>query len=221
MLLQLKGLHKEFQRGGLVFPAVKEINLVINQGDFISIIGKSGSGKSTLLNLIAGMLTPTAGEILLERKNIRNITDREVSYLRNSFLGYIMQGQSVLPNLTVLDNVRLPFYFFSREGDVAKRAMDLLDQVGIAHLASSYPNRLSGGELRRVVIARALMNKPAVLLADEPTSDLDTENSKEVINFFREIVGKGTAILMVTHDLDTIGDSNIVYMMENGELHKQ
>jgi ABC-type lipoprotein export system ATPase subunit len=221
MLLEIKGLTKEFQRDGISFPAVKEINLEIRSGDFISIIGRSGSGKSTLLNLIAGVLLPSGGEILLDGKNILNCTDKEISYLRNSTIGYLVQGQSVLPNLTVLDNVRLPFYFFSRQGDARERALELLDQMGIANLSKSYPNRLSGGELRRVAIARALMNRPSVLLADEPTSDLDEENSKEVMRLFREIGKQGTAILLVTHDLDTIEGSDILYRMEAGILKRQ
>lgn len=221
MSLEIKGLHKEFYRGEAPFYAVKDVNLIIEPGSFLSIIGRSGSGKSTLLNLIAGLLLPTSGEIWLDGQNILKLTDRKASYLRNTRFGYIVQGQSVLPNLTVLDNVKLPFYFFSRQGDAEKRARELINQVGIAHLADSYPNKLSGGELRRVVIARALMNKPSVLLADEPTNDLDTENTQEVIKLFREIAKQGTAILLVTHDLDTISDSDSIYRMESGVIQKQ
>lgn len=221
MTLIIKGLRKEFRRGEERFDAVNNVNLRIDSGEFISIIGRSGSGKSTLLNLIAGLLQPTEGEILLNGQNIVGLTDREASYLRNSTFGYIAQGHSVLTNLTVLDNVKLPFYLFSRKGDATKRAMELISQMGIEHLADCYPSKLSGGELRRVVIARALMNNPSVLLADEPTRDLDRENTKEVIRIFREIAKKGTAILMVTHDLDTIEDQDSLYRMEDGHLIKQ
>lgn len=221
MTLIIKGLRKEFRRGEERFDAVNNVNLRIDSGEFISIIGRSGSGKSTLLNLIAGLLQPTEGEILLNGQNIVGLTDREASYLRNSTFGYIAQGHSVLTNLTVLDNVKLPFYLFSRKGDATKRAMELISQMGIEHLADCYPSKLSGGELRRVVIARALMNNPSVLLADEPTRDLDRENTKEVIRIFREIAKKGTAILMVTHDLDAIEDQDSLYRMEDGHLIKQ
>lgn len=221
MTLEIKGLRKEFQRGQTVFDAVKDVNMSIEAGDFISIIGRSGSGKSTLLNLIAGLLLPTEGEVLIDGQNIYRLKDREVSYLRNSRFGYIAQGQSVLPNLTVLDNIRLPFYFFTRQGDAKRQAEELLAQVGIAHLADSYPSRLSGGELRRVAIARALMNNPSVLLADEPTSDLDAENTGGIISLFRRIADRGTAILLVTHDLDTTRCSDAIYRMEAGILGKE
>lgn len=221
MTLIIKGLRKEYRRGEVPFNAVNNVNLSIKSGEFIGIVGRSGSGKSTLLNLIAGLLKPTEGEILLDGKNIVGLTDKEASYLRNSTFGYIAQGHSILPNLTVIDNVKLPFYMFSRKGDVTKRAMDLISQMGIAHLRDCYPSKLSGGELRRVVIARALINNPSVLLADEPTRDLDRENTKGVIGIFREIAKQGTAILLVTHDLDTIDDQDTIYRMEDGRLTKQ
>ncbi len=221
MTLMIKGLRKEYRRGEIPFNAVNNVNLSIGSGEFISIVGRSGSGKSTLLNLIAGLLKPTEGEILLDGKSIVGLTDKEASYLRNSTFGYIAQGHSILPNLTVIDNVKLPFYMFSRKGDATKRAMELIYQMGIAHLRDCYPSKLSGGELRRVVIARALMNKPSVLLADEPTRDLDRENTKAVMGIFREIARQGTAILLVTHDLDTIEEQDTIYRMEDGSLTKQ
>ncbi len=221
MTLEIKGLQKEFSRGGKAFYAVKDINLNVIQGDFLSITGRSGSGKSTLLNLVAGLLSPTGGEIWLDGQNIFGLTDRKISYLRNSRFGYIAQGQSILANLTVLENVKLPFYFFPRQEDATKRATELISQVGIEHLANSYPKKLSGGELKRVAIARALMNRPAVLLADEPTSDLDAENTQEVMRLFQMIAKQGTAILLVTHDLDATGYSDATYRMEAGILNKQ
>lgn len=221
MALIIKGLRKEYIRGGVAFDAVSNVNLDVKAGEFISIIGRSGSGKSTLLNLIAGLLRPTEGQILLDGKSITGLADRDASYLRNTGFGYIAQGHSILPNLTVLDNVKLPFYLFARKGDPTKKAKELLSQMGIEHLSSSYPGKLSGGELRRVVIARALINSPSVLLADEPTRDLDKENTKGVISIFREVARQGTAILLVTHDLDTIEDQDSVYRMEDGQLTKQ
>lgn len=221
MVLEVKGLQKEFRREGETFYAVKDADLKLTEGDFFSIIGKSGSGKSTLLNLIAGLLSPTKGELWLDGKNILGLKDREASLLRNSCFGYIAQGQSALANLTVLENVKLPHYFFHRQEDATERAMELLSQTGIAHLANSYPRKLSGGELKRVAIARALMNRPSVLLADEPTSDLDTENTKGVMELFRTIAKQGTAILFVTHDLDATGYGSAVYRMESGILGRE
>lgn len=221
MLLEIKKLNKEYTRGGKVFSAVKDVDLSVSPGDFFSIIGRSGSGKSTLLNLVAGLLTPTSGEILIDGKNTLSLTDKDASYLRNSAIGYILQGQSVLANLSVLDNVRIPFYFFKRDGDSTEKALLLLEQVGIRNLADSYPRHLSGGELRRVTIARALINNPSILLADEPTSDLDTQTTAEIMNLFGEIAKGGTSVLLVTHELDTISYGNSVYVMESGSLKKR
>ncbi len=221
MLLEIKNLNKEYKRGSRTFLAVKDIDLSVSPGDFFCIIGKSGSGKSTLLNLIAGLLLPTSGEILIDGKNIVSLKDNAASYLRNSAIGYISQGQSVLANLSVLDNVRLPFYFFKRDGDAKKKALLLLEQVGIGHLADSYPRYLSGGELRRVAIARSLINNPSILLADEPTSDLDTKTTAETLKLFSEIAKDGTSVLLVTHELDTISYGNSVYVMDTGMLNKQ
>jgi len=219
MLLEIKNLKKEYRQNNRLIYAVKEVNLQMSEGDYYIIVGRSGSGKSTLLNLIAGLLTPTAGEILLDGKNMLLLNDTEASLLRNSIIGYIPQGQSVLSCLTVLDNVRIPHFLWRREGDATERALQLLERVGIAHLANSYPQHLSGGELRRVTIARALINNPRLLLADEPTNDLDTKTTDQVMGLFAEIAKSGTAVLLVTHDLSAIGYRNGVYRMEAGKLN--
>ncbi|HOP71970.1 MAG TPA: ABC transporter ATP-binding protein [Thermoclostridium caenicola] len=221
MVLRVNQLTKEFKRGNTSFFAVKNAGLSVYPGDFVSIIGRSGSGKTTLLNLIAGLLKPTSGSIEIGGKDISSFNDAEASRYRNAIIGYVPQGQSLLANLTVLDNVRLPFYFFRREGDVTKKAMTLLEQVGIPHLAHMYPRQLSGGEMRRVAIARALINDPAVLLADEPTSDLDVQTTAEMMKLFREISMNGTAVLMVTHDLEAIHEEARIFRMEAGVLNGQ
>ena len=221
MALEIKGLGKEFQQGDREIWAVKNISLTVPDGTFLSIVGRSGSGKSTLLNLIAGLLEPTEGDILLDEKSIVNLSDEQASLLRNTQIGYIMQGRSTLKNLNVLDNVRLPFYLFPREGDITQRAEQILEQVGIGHLKQAYPAQLSGGELRRVAIARALINAPKLLLADEPTSDLDAENTEEIMKLFREIANQGTTVIMVTHELDTLRYGDEIYRMESGSIHKE
>jgi ABC-type lipoprotein export system ATPase subunit len=187
----------------------------------VSIIGRSGSGKSTLLNLIAGLLNPTSGSVEMDGRIISTLNDAEVSLYRNSKIGYVSQGQTILSNLTVLDNVRLPFYFFKRDGDATEKALLLLEQVGILHLAGSYPKQLSGGELRRVSIARALINDPGLLIADEPTSDLDAQTTGEIMQLFRLISQKGTAVLMVTHELDTVSYGKRTFVMVSGVLTEQ
>jgi putative ABC transport system ATP-binding protein len=221
MELVISNLEKKFILGDRTVTAVNNVNLNVSDGDFISIIGRSGSGKSTLLNMISGLLAPTGGEIILDGKDISKISDEELSYLRNSEIGYIMQGKSLLQQLTVIENILLPFYLYKREGDPLNRARKLLEQIGIAHLENAYPSKLSGGELRRVAIARALINSPKILLADEPTSDLDRRNTLEIMKLFQEISGNGTSIIMVTHELDTIGFGNRVLQMDEGLLKEK
>lgn len=221
MILEVKKLTKEYKRGDTSFFAVNGVNLSVSSDDFVGIVGRSGCGKSTLLNLIAGLLKPTFGSIEIDGQDILSLNDEEASLYRNSKIGYVPQGQSVLANLTVLDNVRLPFYFFRREGDAVGKALSLLEQVDIPHLAQLYPKQLSGGELRRVSIARAFINDPLLLIADEPTSDLDTQTTAEIIKLFSEISQKGTAILMVTHELDIVDYGNRIFKMDSGILTEQ
>lgn len=222
MYLEIKGVGREFQRGQTAFWAVKDIDLTADAGEFLAITGRSGSGKSTLLNLIAGLLNPTAGEILLDGKRISGLTDQEASFLRNRQIGYVMQGDSTLGNLTVLDNVRLPYYLFPNEaeGDPGERAASLLEKTGIFPLKDSYPSELSGGELKRVAIARALMNRPGILLADEPTGDLDTENTRGIMELFRLLADQGTTVIVVTHEMENLRYADRAFRMEDGILHE-
>lgn len=218
MLLEIKGVSRQYKRGEKTFSAVDNVDLSIGRGDFVSVIGRSGSGKSTLLTMVAGLLTPTSGSIELEGRDIYALKDRQISELRNSKLGYIPQGVGALSNLTVFDNVRLPYFLAGRQGDASGRASFLLGEVGISDLADMPPSRLSGGELRRVLIARALMNEPELLIADEPTSDLDAETTREIMALFSRINKNGTAILLVTHELDTLEFGNRVLTMASGRL---
>ncbi|MGM9638618.1 MAG: ABC transporter ATP-binding protein [Butyricicoccaceae bacterium] len=218
MVLEVKDLCKQYTRGGRPFYAVDHVSLTVDKGEFVSIIGRSGSGKSTLLNLIAGLLDPTAGEIRICGRSLAGMDDDALSALRNMALGYVPQGQTVLGNLTVLDNVRLPFYFGARTGPSSDRARALLEQVGIGHLAGSLPRELSGGELRRVSIARAMMCSHDLLVLDEPTGDLDPRTTEEIVTLLRGIARDGTAVLMVTHELDTVGCGDRVLEMDCGKL---
>jgi putative ABC transport system ATP-binding protein len=217
-LLELKELTKEYKRGGRTFNAVNRANLSVEPGDFISIIGRSGSGKTTLLNMGAGLLKPNRGSVFFEGNDIYALRDKDISFLRNEKIGYVPQGQSLLSNFTVFDNVCLPWFLFRRERNVEGRAFILLEKVGISHLASSYPRELSGGEMRRAAIARALVNEPRLLIADEPTSDLDAQTTVEIMKLFAAIVREGTAVLIVTHELDTLDYGNKTYTMDAGNL---
>jgi len=217
-LLELRELTKEYRRGDRAFNAVNGVNLSVERGDFISIIGRSGSGKSTLLNMSAGLLKPSSGTVLFEEHDVFGLDDKSISLLRNEKIGFVPQGQSLLSNFTVLENVCIPWFLFKREGNPEERAFSLLEKTGVDHLAASYPKQLSGGEMRRVAIARALVNNPALLIADEPTSDLDAETTAEIMKLLSAIAKEGTAVLIVTHELDTLSYGNKVYSMNEGNL---
>jgi putative ABC transport system ATP-binding protein len=218
-MLELKQLSRVYDTGDIAsFTAVDNVDLDIMRGDFVSIIGRSGSGKSTMLNMIVGLLRPTFGKILINGADLWSMNDKDMAKMRNSKIGYIPQGLSLLSNLTILDNVRLPFYLAKREGNCIDRAMNLLGEMRIQNLAERYPAQLSGGEIRRVAIARALVNNPEVLIADEPTGDLDEETTKEVMKLFSEIYSKGITILMVTHEYDITRYGNRVCTMSSGKL---
>ena len=219
--LEVKKASKEYTRNGRVFLAVNRASLVVREGEFASVVGQSGSGKSSLLNLIAGLLLPSSGEILIDGKNAALMNDRDASLFRNSAIGHIPQGWSLLPNLTVLDNVRLPFFLAKREGNPDQEAARLLTDLGIEALAKSYPSDLSGGEAKRVAVARALVNKPALLLADEPTENLDRENAKAIVALLKRAAKKGTSVVMVTHDERAAKAADAIYIMDGGKLVKK
>lgn len=218
--LEVQKLSRKYIRKGSPFFSVKDADLSLEGGEFISITGTSGSGKTTLLNMIAGLLLPTSGQILIDGNNTVTKSDAKGALLRNRVIGLVPQGYSLLSSLSVLDNVRLPFYLSreGRKGEPEGEAMRLLSLLGIGELSSSYPANLSGGEIRRAAIARALINKPALLLADEPTGDLDAGNKEEIISLFRKIADGGTAVVMVTHDIQTLGCADRNYVMDRGIL---
>ncbi|MGP1521503.1 MAG: ATP-binding cassette domain-containing protein [Treponema sp.] len=218
MLLQASSISKTFKRGNVNFSAVKNVSITLNENSFTFIVGRSGSGKTTLLNLLSGLLKPSGGEIFFEDRNVLNMSDRDRSFYRNAGIGFVPQVLGSLPNLTVLDNVRLPFFMFKRGGDDGGRALSLLEMMGILHLKDELPCSLSGGEEKRMLIARSLMNEPKLLIADEPTSNLDSETTREVMEGIRRVHRQGVACLIVTHDESIIEKESDVYKMENGEL---
>jgi ABC-type lipoprotein export system ATPase subunit len=224
MLLSVLGLGRKYRRGEKVFSAVSDISFTVEAQDFVSITGKSGSGKSTLLNLLTGLLRPDEGTVVLEGRDIAALSDSERSHLRNRRIGYIPQGYSLLNNFSVLGNVCLPCDLYSAKRaarrETAQRAKELLDRMGIAHLAGERPQNLSGGEQRRVAIARSLIISPALLVADEPTGDLDPQTTASILEFFAEINRQGTAVVMVTHEKDPIPHANRHFIMEDGRLRE-
>lgn len=220
MILRTENVTRQYFRQGKgtnVFTALQETSLSISGGKLIEIMGRSGSGKSTLLNVCAGLLEPTAGKVFLDDTDLYALEDKERSRLRNQAIGVIPQGQTGLRSLTVLENVLLPCEMYGITGQ-EEYAMELLERVGIADLAGTYPSELSGGEMRRLSIARALIRKPGVLLADEPTGDLDDENTHVVLGMLRRFADEGTAVLLVTHESDAEEYADEVYRMEKGIL---
>lgn len=219
-LINVNNLSKSFRRGERDFFAIDNVSFDVNEKDFINIIGKSGSGKTTLLTLLSAIIEPTSGDIFVEGKNLSKMDDEEKSGYRNEFIGYVPQSLGTLPTLNVLDNVRLPYFFKKREGNGVERARMLLDMCGILDLENDFCKNLSGGELKRVLIARALMNEPKILIADEPTSDLDSKTTNEIMNMLKEINEKGTTIIIVTHDNDLLKYGSRLLEMTDGKLNE-
>ena len=220
-IIKTENLSKSFKRGSNTLFAVKNVNFTLEEGDFVNIIGRSGSGKSTFLNLLSGLLKPTEGKIFAKGKNISDFSDREISKYRNEIIGFVPQSLGTLPNLNVLENVSLPYYLFKRDDSAYEKAAMLLDEMGILHLKDDFPKNLSGGELKRVLIARSMINSPELLILDEPTSDLDKNTTMEIMDLLKKINSKGTALIIVTHELDILKYGNTLCQMEDGSLIKK
>lgn len=221
MLLEVQNVSKKYMHNSTEFFVIDNINLSVDKGDFIAICGHSGSGKSTLFHMISGLLKPENGKIIYDNKDIVAMNDAEIAHYRNSKIGYILQGQSVLKNFTVLENICLPFYMSDRnDEDIHEKALELLKKVGLESYAKTYPNQLSGGQMRRVAIARALINSPKLLIADEPTSNLDRENAVYVMELLKQINDEGISVIMSTHD-DIYKDYvDKVYIIDKGILRR-
>lgn len=203
-------LNKSFFTPRGRIDVLKDFTFSINERSFVGITGKSGAGKSTLLSIISGLQKPDSGQLTINDTNLLSLNDKELSGFRNQNIGFISQEQSFLENFTVLDNVRLPAFLGKKKIDdtvakeISARAEQLLDSLGIAHLAQNYPSTLSGGENHRVLIARALINNPQILLADEPTDSVDSERTDEIIKIFRRLADEGKTILIASHDKEAL-----------------
>lgn len=222
MKLKAEKICKKFNRktsGASYFYAVNETDFELSESSLTAIYGRSGGGKTTFLNMLGGLLVPSGGKVFIDGKDIYSMPDRELSEFRNKNIGIIPQGSTALPTLNVLENVLLPKLMHGKSDESSlKYAAELLEKVGIAQLCEAMPNELSGGELRRMAIARALINKPSVLLADEPTGDLDDENTALVLSLLRDTAKNGTSVLVVTHEGETENYADIVLKMDSGIL---
>ena len=211
-------LVKEYERRGKTFRAVDDVDIKINKGEFIIITGESGSGKTTLLNLLLGLTKPESGTVLFDGEDISTFDDKRLSEIRNEKIKYIPQGDSLLTSLTVRENILFPYVIGGKEKPPKERLIELAEKLGITDLLDVYPSELSGGEMRRVTIARAVINKPAVIIADEPTGNLDRDNTSKVMEIFKDISGEGTAVVVVTHQRETLDYASKVLNMSHGRL---
>lgn len=217
-ILEVKNVSKKFIRGDRGFYALEDVSFSVDKSELLYIKGKSGSGKSTLLNLIAGILRPDSGSVNFNGMDISTYSDEKISEYRNVSIGYVPQSLGTLPNLTIAENVELPFHIFKKHEPAKERALMLLDKMQILALKDEFPRSLSGGELKRVLLARALMNEPKLIIADELTSDLDSATTKDIMKILYDIHESGTTLIMVTHDDDIIRDKDRVIHMEAGKL---
>ena len=223
MIIEATGLTKEFARargGKRLFTAVHPLDIGLEERQLTLVSGHSGSGKSTLANMLAGLLTPTAGHVRLDGTDLYSLRDEELSRLRNERIGLIPQGHTALRALTVLDNVLLPSILYANAEAPVDRARELLAAVGLDDLADAAPTELSGGELRRMAIARALLMDPAIVLADEPTAGLDSANATAVLTLLRDAADRGTAVLVVSHEAEAQRFADRSYVMEDGHLRE-
>lgn len=201
-MIVLKGVTKTYQLKNQAVDAVIDVNLKVEPGEFVVVTGRSGSGKTTLLNLVAGMVRPTQGEVWVDGVEIEKLNDRQQARFRNQKIGFVFQFASLMPTLTVLENVLLPTIFGSHPQKQAarQRGLALLEEVGLKEKLEAFPNQLSAGQQQRVVITRALINQPEVLLADEPTSNLDEQTEREIMSLIKELHARtAITVMLVTH----------------------
>lgn len=216
-MLQLKKLKKYYRMGETVVKALDGIDLFIGKGDFVAIMGASGSGKSTLMNILGCLDTPTAGDYVLDGNNVAGLDDNQLAGIRNSHLGFVFQSFNLLPRMTAKKNVALPLKYSGNGVDsMDRRAIHMLDMVGLKERMNHRPTQMSGGERQRVAIARALVNNPVVLLADEPTGNLDSNTTKEIMGIFTNLNQEGQTIIMVTHEDEVAAYARRVVRLRDG-----
>jgi putative ABC transport system ATP-binding protein len=218
-MLKLNNVTKIYSRGSEHVHAVRDLSLEIAQGDYVGVVGPSGSGKSTLMNMIGLLDAPTAGDVFIADRRVTDLDGGQLNRLRRETIGFIFQQFLLIPTMTALQNVMLPLYF-AGAADAKQKAMVLLRRVGLEKRAEHLPSQMSGGEMQRTAIARALANKPRILLADEPTGNLDSKTADDIYSLFSEINREGTTIVMVTHNQDLASTFPRKITMRDGRLEK-
>jgi putative ABC transport system ATP-binding protein len=220
-IIKLDNVYKEYRMGDSIVQAVKGINLEIKKGDYIVIIGPSGSGKSTMMNMVGALDLATEGNIFLDGQNIEHLEESELAQIRGKKIGFVFQTFNLIPTLTALENISLPMIFQGVDkNERIQRAEKILEDVKLSHRKNHLPNQLSGGERQRVAIGRALSNNPEVILADEPTGNLDTKTGAEIMKLFKDLNNKGKTIILVTHDIGLLNHAQKVLKIQDGEIVK-
>ena len=220
-LITIKDIGRKYVIGTEVIHALKSVSLTINKGEFVALMGPSGSGKSTLMNILGCLDTPTKGDYILNGINVSHMTDNQLAEVRNKEIGFVFQTFNLLPRSTSLDNVALPLlYAGASKKERDARAQQALENVGLGNRVTHKPNELSGGQRQRVAVARALINNPSIILADEPTGNLDTKTSIEIMGLLEEIHSKGNTIILVTHEEDIAQHAHRIVRMRDGLVEK-
>lgn len=219
-MIEIRHVTKTYTRGGQIVPVLNDLNLIVQSGEFLALMGPSGSGKSTLLNLIAGIDRPDSGEILMDGRDIAKLSESELARWRANNVGFIFQFYNLIPVLTAFENVALPLQLTSlSESEKKARVTNALDMVGLSDRMDHTPNELSGGQQQRVAIARALITDPALIVADEPTGDLDRQSAQDILNMLGRLNREmGKTIVMVTHDPKAAESARAVVHLEKGQL---
>lgn len=216
-LIKISNIKRNFVLGNEIVYVLKGINLEINKGEYVALMGPSGSGKSTLMNLLGCLDTPTSGSYILNGKDVSKMKDDELAEIRNKEIGFVFQTFNLLPRTTALDNVALPMIYAGHpKSERNKRATEVLLQVNLADRMDHQPNQLSGGQRQRVAVARALVNKPSIILADEPTGNLDSKTSVEIMKLFGDIHAQGNTVILVTHEEEIAAYAHRVIRLRDG-----
>lgn len=218
-LIRVKDITKVYEIGDQVVNALAGVDLLIKKNEYVALMGPSGSGKSTLMNMLGCLDTPSSGQYWLNGIDVANMSDDELAEVRNKEIGFVFQTFNLLPRYTSLENVTLPMiYGGANKADRHARGMEVLEQVGLGDRVEHNPNELSGGQRQRVAVARALVNKPSIILADEPTGNLDTKTSQEIMHLFSEIHEKGNTIIIVTHEEDIAAHAHRIVRLRDGKI---
>mgnify|MGYP006139881699 FL=1 len=216
-LIKISNIKRDFPLGNEIVYVLKGIDLEINKGEYVALMGPSGSGKSTLMNLLGCLDTPTSGTYILNGKHVSEMQDDELAGIRNKEIGFVFQTFNLMPRTTALDNVALPMVYAGHsKSERVERATEVLTQVGLNDRMDHKPNQLSGGQRQRVAVARALVNKPSIILADEPTGNLDSKTSVEIMNLFNEIHANGNTVILVTHEEDIAAYAHRIIRLRDG-----